>query len=414
MRCLLIPLGLVAACGSQQPVPPESLVLPDPDPEPAVVPTKLPPATPLVVANTKLGLDLYHRIRTTRGNVALSPASISIALAMTWAGAKGETAREMQAVLHHDTDADGVRTAWAAMIARVRDSQCTLRLELANGLFVSRATRFQPTYVEKTKAAFGATVEAADFNTPMAAREQIDRWVAEQARIVLPAGSITPTTRLVIVNAIRFAADWQFQFMTQLTSKRPFKLAGGREKRVPMMHQIPYEHRYAKLDGVKVLELPYQGGEAAMWLVLPDRVDGLADVERSLDAAKLETWAAALHPRQVTATIPKFTIAVPPLRLGEHLRALGMQSAFDDAEADFTGIATSEVRRMRLFLGEVVHHALVRVDEQGTEASAATEIGGVLGGGAQPEEFTADHPFLFFIVDRRSRLVLFMGRVEEP
>jgi serpin B len=387
-------------------------------------PTPAPPTAAtaaLATASNSFGLDLWSRVRAEPGNISISPASISIALAMTGAGAKGETAAEMKQVLRLGAGADVAVADWGQLATALQDKSRSLVLRIANRLFGEQSYKFEAAYLDQTRAAFGAPLEPVDFaGAPEPAREHINQWVADQTeqRIqdLLPPRAIDSSTRLVLVNAIYFLADWQHPFEKHATREQPFTVAPG--KTVPAMLMVRRgNYRMAKGNGVSVLELPYAGGDAAMLVVLPDQVDGLEAVERSLDAAKLTTWMQALGPQEILVWLPRFKVDPPKaMEIGKELKALGMQRAFDRERADFTGIANPPRPSDRLFIGAVFHKAFVKVDEKGTEAAAATAVSMPRGGGPPRPvpELKVDHPFLFFIVDRASGLLLFMGRVTEP
>jgi len=272
-----------------------------------------------------------------------------------------------------------------------------------------------------TLAAFGAPVEPLDFHkAPEPARVRINQWVEEKTahRIqdLVPRGGVGPDTRLVIVNAIYFLGDWTYPFEPNETRNAPFHLSASKKKDVPTMNQTSgffVTHQ----DGVTALELPYLGSELSMMILVPDEIEGLAAVERALDAQKIEELASAMKRERVQLALPKFEVNPGgSLSLGEELQALGMPLAFDRKRADFTGIANPPNPNERLSLDEIFHKAFVRVDEKGTEAAAAT-AGGLVGGmpfdePARPVK--ADRPFLFLIRDNASGLVLFLGRVTDP
>ncbi|HWO26457.1 MAG TPA: serpin family protein [Kofleriaceae bacterium] len=405
-----------------------------------------PAAAALAAASNAFGFDLWSRVRAAPGNLSISPASISIALAMAWGGARGETAAEMKQVLRVGAEADAAMAAWGRLAAALQGPSRSLVLRIANRLFGEQRYQLEGAYLEKTRAAFGAPLEPVDFaGAPEPARAHINQWVADQTeqriRDLLPPGSIDPATRLVLVNAIYFLADWLNPFEKEATSALPFTVAPGQTRSAMMMVQ-QNTYRMAKTDGVSVLELPYAGGDAArgelfhrlgladvlelpyvggdaaMIIVLPDQAFGLEAVEASLDTARLTRWMQALTSQEIILWLPRFVIDPPAaLELGWELQALGMVRAFDRERADFTGIASPPQPADRLFISAVFHKAFVRVDEQGTEAAAATAVVEVDGAAPEPEpvlELKIDHPFLFFIVDRASGLVLFMGRVTDP
>jgi serpin B len=374
----------------------------------------------LATRSNAFAFDLYSRVRSAPGNLALSPASITSALAMTWGGARGQTEVEMRTVLHLDGTPDAVMTAWGSLSRSLQDPSRPLKLRIANRLFGDKTVAFNADYIERTRAAFDAPLEPVDFKTAAdPTRLHINAWVEKQTerriRDLLPVGAVQALTRLILVNAIYFLADWAEPFDTSSTMPMPFATGSGPPKQTPTMHHGG-TYRIAKADGVTVLEMPYQGGDTAMLVILPDRQDGLEDAERALSAEKLEAWTNALTSKLVLVALPRFEVNPEgSLALGETLQALGMPTAFDREKADFTGMANPADPRERIAIDQVFHKAFVKVDEKGTEAAAATAVA-MMGGGAPPKmlEFRADHPFLFAIVDRRTGLVLFLGRVTDP
>ena len=352
----------------------------------------------------------------------MSPASISAALAMTFGGARGETEAQMKRVLHVDGARDAVAADWGRLSRALQSPARPLTLRIANRLFGEKTTKFEQAFIDKTKLDFGAPLEPNDFvNAFEPARAHINGWVEDQTehriKELLPPNALDKQTRLVLVNAIYFLADWAEPFEKSATYDAPFSVAQGAPKATPMMHRAG-KHRFAQADGVKVLELPYKGGDASMLVILPDRKDGLADLEKSLTGAKLEGWKTALAMQTVAVSLPRFEVSpTPSMSLGEDLKSLGMPDAFDRDKADFTGIANPVDRKERLKIDKVFHKAFVKVDEKGTEAAAATAVVMAKGGGpppAPPLEFNADHPFVFAIVDKATGVVLFLGRVADP
>ncbi len=401
--------------------PPVTPASPEPPmPKPPVTPSAAGVA-PLAAASNQLGFDLWSRVRSAPGNLALSPASISTALAMTWGGAKGETSAEMKRVLRLDVDPDAAMAGWGKLTAALQDRARALELRIANRLFAEQSSKLEAAYLDKTRAAYGAALEPLDFaKAPEPARAHINRWVADRTeqriKDLLPPRSIDPDTRLVLINAIYFLADWRDPFQKHSTTEQPFTIAPGKTTPAKLMRRRG-SYRLAKAGGASVLELPYAGGDAAMLVVLPDQALGLAAVEQALDAAKLTAWTQALADEQVDVWLPRFLIdPAEAMELSKPLQALGMTQAFDRVRADFTAIANPPSPADRLYLGAVFHKAFVKVDEQGTEAAAATAVVMPRVASMPPPaiEFKADHPFLFFIVDRASGLVLFMGRVADP
>ncbi|MBI4957087.1 MAG: serpin family protein [Myxococcales bacterium] len=422
-------LALLAGCGSTPEIPgdprvdapvPSAPAKPSKPASPADVPVA--PggsATSVVDAGNQLGLDLYARLRTRPGNLAYSPASIALALSMTYAGAAGTTAAEMARVLHLPADGSDVHAGWATVASDWAGVGPDVELALANRLFGAERYPFRPEFTGLVRQRYGAPLELVDFGAdPEAARAHINGWVKDRTheRItdLIPAGQIDALTSLVLTNALYFKATWAEPFDVRATRPASFHASADRTVEAPFMHQSE-SLRYAETDAVELVELPYRGGRFAALFVLPKARDGLGAVEQRLDAATLGRWVAALAPRAVTLSLPRFKVDPgAPIALAEELVALGMPEAFDAVRADFSGM--SAPGGARLHIRSVFHKAFVAMDEAGTEAAAATAVIMAREAGmAEPAtSFEADHPFLFFVRDVRSGLVAFAGRVVDP
>lgn len=376
----------------------------------------------VAASSNAFGMTLYGGLAKKPGNLAMSPLSISTALAMTWGGAKGDTEREMRTVLHFTGDRDAA--ALGALMGALTSPGRPLTLRIANRLFGEKTFSFQQPFLDMTKATFGAPMEPVDFKGAAdPSRVHINDWVDGQTehriKDLIPPKAVTDATRMVLVNAIYFLADWETPFQKELTGPESFRLAGGAVREVPTMH-LRDDFALLSADGAKILSLPYQDSDTAMLIALPDAADGIAALERKLTAAKLDEWQKALAsatPQRVDIALPSFKIEPgAPVRLHDLLLAMGMKLAFDAEKADFTGIGVPQDPRDRLSFSEVFHKAFVKVDEKGTEAAAATAVVMGTGAGMPPKSvpFKADHPFLFFVVNKSSGAVLFMGRVSDP
>lgn len=436
-------LSLVVLCAACDPSPPtqtpsqSTKSTPSASP-PVATPTKpadqvtpavsvAPPATGELQAfpasSNTLAFDLYARARTTAGNLALSPISISSALTMTWAGARGETATQMQRVLHASGEAGKAMDVAGKLLASFGTADSKVTLRVANRPFGEKSYTFQKAYLKQTAAAFGAPLEGLDFTgAAEASRAHINAWVAKQTqdriKELLPAGSLDAQTRLVLTNAIYFLGDWMSPFKKDSTGPAPFHTTASAMIDVPTMHQVA-NFRFAATDGVKVLEMPYMGGEVVMTFVLPDAPAGLEAVEQRLSPATLDGWLGAMQQVKVIVALPKFEIdPAQSLSLADMLKDMGMPIAFDRNQADFTGIADPPSPADRLYISNVFHKAFVKLDEKGTEAAAATAVvmarAGAMPSQEQPSEFKADHPFLFLLRHVPSGAILFLGRVSDP
>lgn len=378
--------------------------------------------TKLARSSNAFGFDLYQRLRQKPGNLVISPASLTTALAMAWDGARGETAAQMRTVLHLEGTADEVMATSGQISRSLQDPSRPIVFRIANRLFGEQTYKLVPAFAEKTRAAFGAPVELVDFKkADEKARLRINQWVEgateHHIKDLIPPGGVEPDTRLVLVNAIYFLGDWKIPFEREDTRPAPFHLTASEMKNVPTMHRTG-GFLVAQQDGVTALEIPYMGNQLSMLLLVPDDVEGLAAVERTLNTKKLDALTGALKGEYVALGLPKFEVNPgESLSLGEDLKEMGMPLAFDRNLADFTGIANPPDPKDRLVLAKVFHKGFVRVDEKGTEAAAASAVGGVMGGmapGAGPRLVNVDRPFLFLIRDKASGLVLFLGRVSDP
>lgn len=388
--------------------------------------TPAPPPSPqadadrdaLVAGHTEFAFDLYAKLRGAPGNVFFSPYSISTALAMTWAGARGATAAEMARTLRISPDPSRVHPASARLIREIGGAGTKRASELytASALWSRQGHPFVASFQTLARESYAAALEEVDFGgAPETARRTINAWVERQTRDkikdLLAEGAIQPDTLLVLTNAIYFKGSWLSRFAQDRTTPGDFLLgAEGKRSGVPLMHQRR-EHRYMEDAECQALELPYDRAEASMIVLLPRRVDGLGGLEGTLTAARVGERLAALRPREVDVILPRFTLTVSA-DLNQPLGALGMSLAFSRRAADFSGMVAPPPRA---YLSAVVHKAYADVNEEGTEAAAAT---GVVARPAMaprpPVVFRADHPFVFLIRDNRTGSILFAGRLSDP
>ena len=374
----------------------------------------------LVEGNTQFALDLYRVVGDAEANVFCSPYSISLALAMTYAGARGQTAQEMAGVLHFALPQEQLHPAFNALdqVLASRGQQTTkegerFRLHVANALWGQKDYHFEATFLDLLAQHYGAGLRLLDYRQdPEAARQAINRWVEketeEKIKDLLPPGSINGLTRLVLSNAIYFNATWMNPFSEEATQDGAFHLLDGRTVTVPMMQQSAHLG-YGEGQGYQLVELPYVGGEMSMVILLPAEGEFEAFAE-SLDAQALAAMLEGTEPTQVALALPRFEYEAS-LQLKDALTRLGMVQAFDITTADFSGLTGQP----DLFIDDVYHKAFVAVDEKGTEAAAATAVVMQLKAmPAQPKEMRVDRPFIFLIRDVQTGAILFLGHVANP
>jgi len=360
-------------------------------------------------------LDLYGQIAgEASGNLFFSPTSIGTALAMAYAGARGETAEEMRAVLHLSLEDEALHRAVGDFARAIGSEREGLTIAVANALWGQSGYPFRPEYLALGERRYGASLRALDFRQATEqSRITINEWVegetAGKIRDLFEPGSLDPMTRLVLTNAIYFKGTWLRQFDPKMTRKAPFHPTPARSVQVDMMHTREVRLGYVETPELQALELPYSEHAASMILLLPAAGRSLEALEKALTPDKLEGILAEMrHVEMSLVAIPRFTMTCS-YSLSNELSRLGMRLAFTP-NADFSGIATAE----DLFISEVVHKAFVEVNEEGTEAAAAT---GTLirATSAQPSHtFRADRPFVFLIRDEATGAILFLGRVVEP
>jgi serpin B len=368
-------------------------------------------ATPAADSTNGLAVDLYHQVAGDENrNLVFSPVSISFALGMTYAGARGDTAVEMAKALHYSGDvAASLGGLMGELNAEGRKPGVTLGV--VNRIWAQKGLPWSKSFLQTATRAWASGIEPADFAAG-GVNEKINGWVEKQthSRIkqLIPDGVLDAGTVMVLVNAIYFKGQWRNKFDKRATRDEPFTTAAGKKVQAPLMHQTATLRHFAA-PGLQVVELPYRNTTLAMDLVVPDEAGGLPAVEKQL--AHLPAWLAGLQPDDdVQLTLPRFEVTLP-LTLAEPLMALGMKRAFAPETADFSGMARID---RPLFISAVLHKAFVRVDEEGSEAAAATAV--VMSDAAVhvPPVVRADHPFLWLIRDTRSGAILFIGRVSDP
>lgn len=369
-------------------------------------------------ASNAFGLDVWQRVRAEHAgvNVSISPASITTALAMTYGGARGDTAAAMAAAMHFSSSPESTMSAAGRVVSSWNDpARTSYELAVANQLFGSTGYAFDSTYLAATRDAFGAELARLDFAASEPARATINEWVSDQthARIpeLMPAGSITADTRLVLVDAVYFHGRWAVPFERAATRDEIFHAPTG-DVTVPTMHRTGGS--FGEDDGVRLLELGYAGDELSMLFVVPEARDGLGALEDRLDAALVERWATRVHGvHDLEVSLPRFRIETEAMSLRAALEGLGMGVAFTD-RADFGGM--TEPGQQALQISDVIHRVFVELNEEGTEAAGATGVTMVVTSAriGEPPRIVVDRPFLFFLRDRPTGAILFAGHVVDP
>jgi len=383
--------------------------------DPRVVTERTTEVAAVADGNNAFALDVYAQVAEEGENLFFSPFSISAALGMTYAGARGDTATQMHDVLQVGLADDAFHSTFGELMRDLSGEHPGRGYELsvANKLFGQAGYPWQADFLTITSDDYDAPLEDTDYVAdPEGSRMAINEWVAEMTRDkideLLKPGTITVDTRLVLANAIYFKADWASQFDPADTTDGSFTTEDGTEVTVPLMSQSG-DFELAGDGEVSVVRLPYQDDEVSMLVVLPHDVDGLADVEADLSVERIDGWVADLWEQEADVVIPSFEMR-SELGLNQVLADMGMPDAFDCTLADFSGIA--ELIEGPLCITDVVHEAYVKVDEEGTEAAAATGV--VVGLESASPAFIADHPFLYLIRDDLTGSILFMGRVADP
>lgn len=364
--------------------------------------------------SSEFAIDLYRQLDTQTGNLFFSPLSVRAALAMTAAGAKGKTLEEMNNVLClKDHQAIGQMLRDLAREPKERDGKLVLRI--ANALWGQDRYPFDPAYVKLVREQYQADARNVDFGNEPAARKAINDWVEEKTnkKIVdlIPAGILKRDTRLVLTNAVYFNARWEYEFSKESTTDQPFHVTMDKTTSVPTMRETAH-FGYAETNDLQAIDLPYAGHDTSMLILLPKTGEELSAMEKNLSAKQLADTLRSLQSRRIDLSLPRFKIE-QSAALSQVLQALGMKLAFDADKADFSGMCTAEP----LYIDQVLHKAFVRVDEEGTEAAAATAV--LMGAGAamireEPFRVQVDRPFVFVIRDQKTGEILFMGRVMNP
>ena len=391
-------------------------------------------------ATNQLALDLHRQLATGNDNLCVSPYSIQNALAMTFAGADGDTRTEMAHVLHFPSEASAVAASFASLQHSLEEMTAKtaelvkkskefggpsepITLNIANRLFAQKDYDFRQNFLSLVKQDYGAAFEPIDFTVnPAAAAQHINKWVANETRDkirdLVPVDALNKLTRLVLANALYLKAPWADAFSEKTTQPELFHIRGGAPVNVPMMRKTA-RFGYVKREGFTAVSVPYVGNDLQFLVLLPDEINGLHALESKLTAEVL-AQCSRLEAQDVDLRLPKFKLEPPTIALAENLQALGMKSAFDipRGSANFDKMAPRKPNDY-LYISNVFHKTFIAVDEKGTEAAAATAVvmmraTAIRGPKPPPIEVKVDRPFIYAIQHVPSGVCLFLGRVTDP
>ncbi len=369
----------------------------------------------LAAANNEFGFNLFHQLtrQDANKNVFCSPLSVATALAMAYNGAAGETQQTMARTLRFNGMSQAeINLASADLLKALKSSDPKVELAIANSIWARQGVKFKEDFLARNRQYFGAEVATLNFGDPQAVG-RINGWVSANTKGKIPRiiDRISPQQVLFLINAVYFKGLWQQKFDPALTRNQPFHLRGGGQKPVPMMAQAG-SYRYLRGDRFQAVSLPYGKGGASLYLFLPDQNSSLNDFLKTVNYQQWEQWLKSFRTTPGDLKLPRFKLDYERT-LNDALKALGMESAFSAERANFSGMSD----RRDLFISEVKHKAVVEVNEEGTEAAAATSVGiSVTSVQITPQRFTfiADRPFLLAIRDQQTGAILFMGVVMEP
>jgi len=371
----------------------------------------------IVDSNNQFALDLYSKYKIKDENIFFSPYSLTSALSMTYEGAKGTTAEEMQKVLHLPSDINKVRNDYLNIYNKLNIEDKPYKLFVANALWAQKDYTFSKDYFDNVEKYYNGKVTNLDFKTDTEnSRLTINNWVEnktnDKIKDLIPKGILTQDTKLVLTNTIYFKANWTLPFDPGTTNDQDFNLNSGNKIKVKTMHQTA-NYNYMENDELQMLEMPYQGNDISMIVILPKQ-GRFDDVENYLTSDNIAGWKNSMQDQEVDVAFPKFKFETKYL-MKQDLINMGMPTAFTDV-ADFSGMTG----KTDLKISEVIHQAFINVSESGTEAAAATAV--IMAPTAvfnpvdkpKPKEFIAEHPFIFIIQQKDTGNILFMGKVNNP
>ena len=370
----------------------------------------------LVSANTRFGFNLFAQVakQDAGKNVFISPASVGLALAMTYNGAVGETKQGMERALEiQGMNHQELNGAYAELKAALESPDPRVQLSIANSLWARKGITFNPDFLQRNKQYYGAEVTALDFGDP-GAPAIINEWVTAKTKgkINKIVERIDAQSILFLINAIYFKGAWAAEFDKAKTKEEPFTTGAGKQKRHPTMHQSG-KYQYCEGKDFQAVSIPYGGGRVSMYIFLPAQSSNLSAFQNNLTAANWDTWMKQFVETKGDIGVPRFKVEYE-IGLNEALKAVGMGIAFDPDRADFSGIVRMS---QNAFISRVKHKTFAEVNEEGTEAAAATSVEVTVTSVMQPRKtfrMIVDRPFFCAIRDNKTGTLLFMGSITDP
>lgn len=372
----------------------------------------------VVKSNSRFSFDLYKQLKEKEGNLFFSPYSISTALVMTYAGARGQTKNEMAEVLHFSLEEGLLHSSFSRLQSELNAIQGKgyVKLSIANSLWAQEGYHFLDNFLDLNNKYYGAGIFSVDYKGQSeSARNKINTWVEketqEKIKELIKKGGLTPLTRLVLCNAIYFKGNWLTQFDKKRTIEAMFYTSPNKPINVLIMSQN-LKIKFKEMNSFSTIELPYEGNNLSMIVFLPKEINGLAGIEKDLTYDNVNNWIDELSSSdesEIFVSLPKFKTTCE-FELSTNLKKMGIPSAFSLPPADFSGMTGAK----ELFISEVIHKAFVDVNEEGTEAAAATAVVMKRLSISKPLTFRADHPFIFLIRENKTKSILFLGRIVDP
>ncbi|HKJ43127.1 MAG TPA: serpin family protein [Sunxiuqinia sp.] len=369
----------------------------------------------LVAADNQFGLEMVKQVNAELEegkNLMISPMSISLALAMAYNGAEGDTKTQMEEMLHKaGMSADQINQTYQGLVKALSSHDPKVQLSIANAIFYNQSFSIKPDFITTNQTYYNAEVEALNFSNTNATLNHVNGWVRSNTnnKIHSIIDKVSPYDVMYLINAIYFKGEWTYQFEKKNTKTRTFHTASDGDVQVPMMELGKTKFQFLNTEKFTALELPYGSGKFSMLIMLPNEKYTTDDVIAALNPTNLTHWLSQLHELETVVFLPKFEFTYEN-SLVDNLKALGMLDAFNAAKSDFSGISDQQ----DLYISEVKHKSYIKVDEEGTEAAAVTGITFDVTSVEPNSIFNVDHPFIFAIREKDTNALLFIGKVNNP